>query len=73
MLKMLEKNRASAFSPEAIEAYTTIGGTPHLDGGYTVFGEVIEGLDVIDRIAEMATDSNDRPLEDVVYHISLVK
>ena len=73
MLKMMEKNRATAFTPEAIEAYTTIGGTPHLDGGYTVFGEVIEGLDVIDRIAALKTDSNDRPLEDVVYHISLVK
>lgn len=73
MLKMLEKNRATTFSPEAIEAYTTIGGTPHLDGGYTVFGEVVEGLEVIDRIAATETDSNDRPLEDVVYHISLVK
>jgi len=73
ILKMMEKNRATAFTPEAIEAYTTIGGTPHLDGGYTVFGEVIEGLDVIDRIAALKTDSNDRPLEDVVYHISLVK
>lgn len=73
MLKSLEKNQASAFSPEAIEAYTTIGGTPHLDGGYTVFGEVIEGLEVIDRIVAVETDSNDRPMEDVVYHISLVK
>jgi len=73
MLKMLEKNQSSAFSPEALEAYTTIGGTPHLDGGYTVFGEVIEGLEVIDRIIATETDSNDRPMEDVVYHISLVK
>ena len=73
MLKMMEKNRTTAFTPEAIEAYTTIGGTPHLDGGYTVFGEVIEGLEVIDRIAALKTDSNDRPLEDVVYQISLVK
>lgn len=73
MLKSLEKNKESAFSPEALEAYTTIGGTPHLDGGYTVFGEVIEGLEVIDRIVAAETDSNDRPMEDVVYHISLVK
>ncbi|MCP4310075.1 MAG: peptidylprolyl isomerase [Bacteroidetes bacterium] len=73
MLKMMEKDRPNAFTPEAIEAYTTIGGTPHLDGGYTVFGEVVKGLEVVDRIAAQQTDSNDRPLEDVVYHISLVK
>lgn len=73
MLKMMEENRSSAFTPEAIEAYSTIGGTPHLDGGYTVFGEVVEGLEVIDRIATMETDSNNRPIEDVVYHISLVE
>lgn len=48
------------------EAYTTIGGIPHLDGAYTVFGEVIEGLDVLDKIAAVQTDGNDRPLEDVV-------
>jgi cyclophilin family peptidyl-prolyl cis-trans isomerase len=73
MLKMMEKDRPTAFTPEAIEAYTTIGGTPHLDGGYTVFGEVVEGLEVIDRITALQTDSNNRPLENVVYHISLVK
>lgn len=73
MLKMMEKDRPMAFTPEAIEAYTTLGGTPHLDGGYTVFGEVVEGLEVIDRIAVLKTDGNDRPLEDVVYHISLLK
>lgn len=73
MLKMLEKDRATPFTPEAIEAYTTLGGTPHLDGAYTVFGEVMEGLDVVDRIASSKTDSNNRPLEDVVYRISLVK
>ena len=46
--------------------YQMRGGTPHLDGQYTVFGEVIEGLDVVRRIQEVATDSNSRPLEDVV-------
>ena len=73
MIKMMEQDRPKAFSPEAVQAYTTIGGTPHLDGGYTVFGEVIEGLEVIDRIAAMPRDSNDRPIEDVVYNISLIK
>lgn len=52
-------------SPEQTEAYTTIGGTPHLDGQYTVFGEVVDGLDVVDKIASVQTDANDRPLEDV--------
>ncbi len=47
------------------EVYKTIGGTPHLDGGYTVFGEVIEGLEVIDKIAEVETDAADRPEVDV--------
>lgn len=45
--------------------YTTQGGTPHLDGGYTVFGELITGFDVLDKIAATKTNSVDRPLEDV--------
>ena len=50
---------------EMREVYKTIGGTPHLDGQYTVFGEVISGLDVVDAIQNMPTDSLDRPLQDV--------
>ena len=45
--------------------YQMVGGTPHLDGEYTVFGEVIEGLDVVDRIQQARTDSNDRPVSDI--------
>ena len=52
-------------TPEMMETYKTVGGTPHLDGQYTVFGEVTEGLDVVDRIQQMATDKNDRPTKDV--------
>lgn len=52
-------------TPEMIEDYKTIGGTPHLDGQYTVFGEVISGLEVVDAIQNVATDENDRPLKDV--------
>jgi peptidyl-prolyl cis-trans isomerase B (cyclophilin B) len=51
--------------PEKLKAYTTIGGTPQLDGGYTVFGKVIKGLDVIDKIAAQAKDPNDRPVKDI--------
>lgn len=50
---------------EMREAYTTVGGTPHLDGGYTVFGEVLDGMDVVDCIQRVERDANDRPLEDV--------
>lgn len=50
---------------EHIEVYKSIGGTPHLDQNYTVFGEVVQGLEIIDIIAAMPTDDNDRPLEEV--------
>ena len=52
-------------TPEMRETYKTVGGTPHLDGQYTVFGEVVSGLDVVDAIQQVPTDENDRPLEDV--------
>lgn len=54
------------FTSEQREAYTTIGGTPHLDNEYTVFGEVLEGLDVVDAIQNVKTNRADRPEEDVV-------
>ncbi|MBO5866026.1 MAG: peptidylprolyl isomerase [Bacteroidaceae bacterium] len=52
-------------TPEQETAYTTVGGTPHLDGEYTVFGEVVSGLDVVETIQCVECDMNDRPLEDV--------
>jgi cyclophilin family peptidyl-prolyl cis-trans isomerase len=56
------------------KVYTTIGGTPHLDGNYTVFGEIISGLDVLDAIAAVKTDANDRPITDIrILHVSLLK
>lgn len=58
-------NLPSKFTPEMAQAYTELGGSPHLDGQYTVFGEVIEGLDVIDKIEKVATDAADRPTDDV--------
>ena len=58
-------NGNAVFTPEMRATYKTIGGTPHLDGQYTVFGEVIEGLDVVEDIEFVKTDATDRPLEDV--------
>ncbi len=52
-------------TPEMREVYKTIGGTPHLDGQYTVFGEVTEGLYLIEKMQMVETDKNDRPLEDI--------
>lgn len=60
-------------SKEQIEAYTTVGGIPHLDGNYTVFGEVIEGMDLIDSIAKVETDEFDRPLKDISMKIKVLK
>ena len=52
-------------TPEMREVYKTIGGTPHLDGQYTVFGEVTEGMNLIEKMQMVETDKNDRPLEDI--------
>lgn len=53
------------FTPAELEAYTEVGGAPHLDGSYTVFGEVVEGIEVVDKIAAVGVDHNNRPIEDI--------
>jgi cyclophilin family peptidyl-prolyl cis-trans isomerase len=58
---------------ERREIYTTIGGTPQLDGEYTVFGEVVEGLNVIDSIATVKTNKADRPLDDIIMEMEVIK
>ena len=61
------------YTPEQREVYTSIGGTPFLDQNYTVFGEVEEGLDVVDKIQLVQTQPGDRPVEDITMQISVLE
>ena len=69
----MAKGKRFSYNDQQRKYYTTIGGTPHLDRNYTVFGEVIEGLDVIDKIAVLNCDGNNRPLQDVIMNVKLIK
>lgn len=60
-------------SDEILKAYTTVGGVPHLDGAYTVFGRIVEGLDVIDKIASVKTGTGDKPVEDIPMTFKIKK
>lgn len=71
--KILKTTPGFTFTPEQTKDYTTIGGTPFLDNQYTVFGEVVEGLDVVEKIQQVATGSADRPKEDVVMNVSVIE
>lgn len=62
-----------SFTAEQTEAYTTVGGTPFLDGQYTVFGEVESGLDVVEKIQTCETNHADRPLKDVVMEVEVIE
>ncbi|HCE57481.1 MAG TPA: hypothetical protein DER09_06640 [Prolixibacteraceae bacterium] len=64
-LDQLEKQNKYKFSAEQREYYKTIGGAPHLDGSYTVFGEVVEGMEIADEIVKAETDDEWRPVKDV--------
>lgn len=61
------------FTAEQKKTYSTVGGTPHLDGDYTVFGEVVEGLDVVGKIQAVQTGANDRPVKDIMMKMKVVQ
>lgn len=66
LIQKTEQSVGEQVIPENIkEDYLTKGGAPHLDGAYTVFGEVVEGMDIVEKIQKVETDSHDRPIEDV--------
>ena len=67
-LDLYEERLGKVFSAAQRQAYKTVGGTPHLDGDYTVFGEVIEGLDIVDKIARVKTGYMDVPVEPVIIN-----
>lgn len=72
-LDQIESMKRFHYTPEQRKAYLANGGTPHLDRDYTVFGHVIEGLDVIDKIAATPTGPQDRPKQDVKMKIIVIK
>lgn len=72
-LSMIEAQKDLHYTAEQRDQYTKIGGTPFLDGEYTVFGQVIKGLEVIDKIAQVGTDGTDRPKEDVKMTVKVIR
>lgn len=71
-LDELSRRMGTVFSDLQRQTYTSVGGVPFLDGQYTVFGQVIEGLDVIDKIAAEKTDMNNRPIKDIRMTVKII-
>ncbi len=71
--KILKETPGFTFTPEQMNDYTTLGGPPFLDNQYTVFGEVVEGLDVVEKIQGIATGNADRPKEDVTMTVTVIE
>ena len=73
LLNRIEAQKGIRYTKEQREAYLEVGGTPFLDREYTVFGRVIDGLEVLDKIAGVQTDGRDRPVSDVPMKIRLIR
>lgn len=73
LVARLQVDVSRKISPAQLEAYTTVGGSPHLDGAYTVFGRVVEGIEVVDKIAAQPTGKANKPTEDIHMIVSLEK
>lgn len=69
--KEFEVSLVKEISPERVQAYTTVGGSPHLDDEYTVFGQVLAGLEVVDAITAQKTGPRDRPLDDIIMTVEI--
>lgn len=73
-LNKMEKEKHITFTPEQREAYMHLGGSPHLDGNYTVFGEVVSGMKAVNKIQFVATNEKDRPLKNIkIKTVTIVK
>jgi len=72
-LEMMAAQSGKPFTEEQKKAYTTVGGSPHLDGEYTVFGQIADGFDVIDKIAAVQTGAANSPVKDVRMTIEIIK
>lgn len=70
---MVNRKSHAPFTQEQIKTYTSIGGTPHLDGEYTVFGEIISGFEVLDKIMNVPVDPYDRPINDLKFSMRILE
>lgn len=71
--KIAAEKGIGGLTDEQKAVYAEVGGTPHLDGQYTVFGEVVRGLDVVEKIQNCATGASDRPKEDITMEVTIVE